>query len=56
MDEVNPLQGLLEPRLGKGEVRLHRLSYLPEHVPKLHLLLIVKDESGLSWLTEVGPH
>ena len=24
MDELNPLQGLLEPRLGLGEIELHR--------------------------------
>ena len=34
MDELNLLQGLLKPRL--------------KQVPELHLLLIMKDESGLS--------
>ena len=56
MDELNPLQGLLEPRLGKGEIGLHRQSSLPEQVPELHLLLITKDEPSLSRLARARPH
>ena len=56
MDELNPLQGLLKLRLRKGEIELHRQSSLPEQVPKSHLLLVMKNELGLSWLTKARPH
>ena len=56
MDELNPLQGLLKLRLGKGEIELHRQSSLPEQVIELHLLLITKDELGLSLLIGARPH
>jgi len=48
MDELNPLQGFLELRLGKGEIGLHRQSSLLEKVLKLHLLLVAKNEPGFS--------
>jgi len=38
------------------EIRLHRQTSLPEQVPKLHLLLIVKDKLGHSRLTGIRPH
>ena len=56
MDYLDPIQSLLEPRLGKGKIGLHRQSSLPEQVPELHLLLVTKDELGLSRLTGARPH
>ena len=56
MDELNPLQGLLEPRLGLGEIGLHRQSSLLKQVLEPHLLLITKDELSLPQVTRVGPH
>ena len=50
MDELHPLQGLLEPRLGLGEIGLHRESSPPKYVLELHLLLIPKDEPNLPWV------
>ena len=46
MDELNPLQGLLELHLGLGEIGLHRQSSVLQEVPEHHLL-IAKDELSL---------
>ena len=56
MDELNPLQGLLELHLGKGEIGLDRPSSLPEQLSMLHLPLVAKDEPGLSQLARARPH
>ena len=56
VDELDPLQGLLEPSLGLGEIGLHRESSPPKNVLELHLLLIAKDELHLPRVTKTGPH
>ena len=56
MDDLDPLQGLLKPRPGLGEIGLHRESSPPKYVPELHLLLIPKDEPHLPRIAGTGPH
>ena len=56
MDELNPLQGLLESCLGLIEIGLHRQSSLLQEVLENHLLLIAKDKLCLPRVTRVGPH
>ena len=56
MDELNPLQGLLELRLGLGEVGLHRQSALLQEVLERHLLPVAKDEPSLPQVAGAGPH
>ena len=56
MDELDPLQCLLELRLGLGEVGLHRQSTLLQEVLESHLLPIAKDEPSLPRVVGVGPH
>ena len=56
MDGLDPLQGLLKPCPGLGEIRLHRDSSPPKYILELHLLLILKDEPNLPWVTGAGPH
>ena len=56
MDDLDLVQGLLEPRPGLGEIGLHRESSPSKHVPELILLLIPKDEPNLPRVLEVGPH
>ena len=56
VDELDPLQGLLEPSLGLDEIGLHRESSPPKYVPELHLLLIPKDEPDLPRVASAGPH
>ena len=56
MDELNPLQGLLELRLGLGEVGLHRQSALLQEVLERYLLPVAQDEPSLPRVTGAGPH
>ena len=56
MDDLDPLQGLLELHSGLGEIGLHGESSPPKYVLELHLLLIPKDEPNLSRVARVGPH
>ena len=56
VDGLDPLQGFLELHPSLGEIRLHRESSPPKHVPEPILLLIPKDEPNLPWVLEAWPH
>ena len=47
LDDLDPLQDLLQLHPSLGEIGLHRESSPPKYVPNLHLLLILKDEPNL---------